>query len=125
MEIPAVLQKGFEERFCIQGEVLDGLVLTCHLLGSGKILLSWSFKEDSHAGARDVVVALELLPPLWLEGSGYVKETKAWLQLIELLPDDDLLFEQLQPLLCTIAILEHPRGLLDYDHRVLKDPLLP
>ena len=46
MEVLAVSQEGFEERLCIRGEVLDGLVLAHHLLGSSKILLSWSLKHD-------------------------------------------------------------------------------
>ena len=72
-----------------------------------------------------VVVVLELLPPLRLEGSYSVVEAKTWLQLVELPPDDDLPLLPLQPLLRTIAILKHSQGLLYCDLRVPQDSALP
>ena len=60
MEVPPVPQEGLEELLCIWGEFFDGFVLARYLLGSGKELLSWSLEQDSHACARDVVVALKL-----------------------------------------------------------------
>ena len=108
MEVPAVPQEGLEELLRVWGEFVNGLVFARYLLGSGKELLPWSVEQDSHARTGYVVVILELLPPLRLEGSCSVVEAKTWLQLVELLPDDDLSLPPLQPLLCTIAILEHP-----------------
>ena len=124
MEVPAVPQEGLEELLRIRGEFVNGLILARYLLGSGKELLPWSV-EDSHARTHYVVVVLELLPPLRLEGSCSVLEAKTWLQLVELPPDDDLPLPLLQPLLCTIAILKHSRGLLYYDLRVSQDSALP
>ena len=108
VEVPLVPQEGLEELLRIQGEFVNGLVLTRYLLGSGKELLPWSVEQNSHARTRYVVLVLELLPPLRLEGSCCVVEAKTWLQLVQLPPDDDLPLLPLQPLLRTIAILEHP-----------------
>ena len=44
MEVIPVQQEGLEERLSIWQEVVDGLVLTCHLLGGGEVLLPWSLK---------------------------------------------------------------------------------
>ena len=107
MEVPPVPQEGLEELLRIRREFVNGLVLARYLLGSGKELIPWSVKKDSHARTRYVVVVLELLPPLRLEGSCSVVEAKTWLQFVELPPDDDLLLPPLQPLLRTIAILKH------------------
>ena len=125
MEVIPVQQEGHEKRLSIRREVVDGLVLTRHLLRSGEVLLPWSLKQDSHARTRDVVVGLELLPPLQLEGSDCVEEAKAWLQLVELPPDDDLPLAPLQPFLSTVNILGHLGCLLDSDLRVPEDPTLP
>ena len=108
MEVPPVPQEGLEELLRIRGEFVNGLVFARYLLGSGKKLVPWSVEQDLHAHACYVVVVLELLPPLRLEGSCCVVEAKTWLQLVELPLDDDLPLPPLQPLLCTIAILEHP-----------------
>ena len=125
MEVIPVQQEGLEECLSIGREVVDGLVLTSHLLRSGEVLLPWSLKQDSHAGTCDVVVTLELLPPPRLEGSGCIKEAKARLQLIELPPDDDLPLAPLQPFHGIVTILKHLGCLLDSDLRVLEDPALP
>ena len=108
VEVPPVPQEGFEELLCIWREFVNGLVFARYLPGSGKELLPWSLEQDSHARARDVVVVLKRFPLLWLEGSCCVVEAKTWLQLVRLPPNDDLLLPPLQPLLRTIAILEHP-----------------
>ena len=79
VEVPPVHQEGLEERLHIRREVLDGLVLTRYLLGSSEVFLPWNLKQDSHARTRDGVLALELLPPLWLEDSNCVEDGKAWL----------------------------------------------
>ena len=125
VEVIPFQQEGLEECLSIRREVVDGLVLTRHLLRSSEVLFPWSLKQDSHARTRDVVVALEFLPPLQLEGSGCVEEAKVWLQLVELPPDDDLLLAPLQPFLSTVTILEHLGCLLDSDLRVPEDPALP
>ena len=108
MEVPAVPQEGLEELLRVRGEFVIGLVLARYLLSSGEELIPWSVEQDSHARTRYVVVVLELLPPLRLEGSWCVVEAKIWLQLVQLPPHDDLPLPPLQPLLRTIAILEHP-----------------
>ena len=108
VEVPVVPQEGLEELLRIRGEFVNGLVLAHYLLGSGKELIPWSVEQDSHARTRYVVVVLELLPPLRLEGSCCVVEAKTWLQLVQLPSDDDLPLPLLKPLLRTIAILEHP-----------------
>ena len=120
-----VPQEGLEELLRVRGEFVNGLALARYLFGSGKELIPWSVEKDSHARTCYVVVVLELLPPLRLEGSCSVVEAKTWLQLVQLPPDDDLPFPPLQPLLRTIAVLEHPGGLLDCDLRVPQDPGLP
>ena len=107
VEVPAVPQEGLEELLCIQGEFVNGLVLARYLFGSDKELLPWNVEKDSHARMHYIVVVLELLPPLRLEGSCSVVEAKTWLQLVELPPDDDLPLPPLQPFLRTIAILKH------------------
>ena len=90
VEVPPVPQEGLEELLCIWGKFVNGLVLARYLLDSGKELLPWSVEQDSHARTRYVVLVLELLPPLRLEGSCCVVEAKTWLQLVQLPPDDDL-----------------------------------
>ena len=105
-------------------EVLDGLVLTCNLLGSNQILLPQSLKKDSHVGACDFVVVLELLPLLQLGDSGNIEQAQAWLKFIELSSNDGFPLPALQPLFRTIAILKHLEGLLDGDVKVPKDELL-
>ena len=82
MEVPPVPQEGLEELLRIWGEFVNELVLTRYLHGSGKELLPWSVEQDSHARAPYVVVVLELLPPLRLEGSCCIVEAKTWLQLV-------------------------------------------
>ena len=125
VEVPPVPQEGLEELLRVQGEFVNGLVLARYLLGSGKELLPWNVEQDSHARMRYIVVVLEPLPPLRLEGSYSVVEAKTWLQLVQLPPNDDLPFPPLQPLLRTIAVLEHPRGLLYCYLRVPQDSALP
>ena len=58
VEVPPVPQEGLEELLRIWGEFVDGLVHARYLFGNDKELLPWSLEQDSHAGARDVVVAL-------------------------------------------------------------------
>ena len=79
VEGPLVPQEGLEELLRVRGEFVNGLVLARYLLGSGKELLFWSVEQDSHARTRYVVVVLELLPPLRLEGSSCVVEAQIWL----------------------------------------------
>ena len=73
VEVKTIQEVGLEERLCIWVELLDKLLHVCHLLGTGKILLSQSLEEDLHVGARDVVITLKLLPLFRLEDSSCIE----------------------------------------------------
>ena len=125
LEAVLLFQEESKELLGIGGELLNGLVLIGDELCSNKVLFSWSLQEDTHGGACNAVVGLEVLPPILLKRIHRIDKAQTRPYFVELPLHQGLSFPPLQPFLCAIAALQHFGRLIYCDLRVQEGALCP